>query len=405
MKQILIIISAISTLAVTAQNNFIFPDSLNQIFMNTKGGIASSSIPQKFMNKFIFPGFIDNQLKDAASNNLKNKNFLGASVSGDFNLLFSERKDTSKTSRLFGIGFGTELQVNTSFTRDLFNLTFYGNKPFNGETLNLNNTNFNSLAYSYLEYSLGKSIVNNDIKTSFWGDFGLLLGHSFTDINFEQASLFTEENGDYLELTLSESSIVLSDTTSNSLVQGIGAKIDLFYSRQSPNSVLLISAENIGGIFWQNALSANIDTIFNFEGIETGDIFQLSDSVLNEVETFDSIISTARKDVFKTIPVELSGYYRKSLNLFYFDVLMRHRLFSNYTPYLRAGLNFNLRNIKPGITTSYGGYSTFNFGINTDVDLFNTLKIQVGTNNILGSILPNSTSALDVYLGLRLKFN
>ena len=405
MKKILTILLTFSGLAITAQNNFLFPDSSNQVLMNTKGGVASSSIPQKFMNKFLFPGYIDENLKDAASNKMKGNNYFGGAFVGNINVLSSKKREASKKQKITGFGFGTNIEANLKFPKDLFDLTFYGNKPYADEILNLNNTNFNSLAYSYLEFSLGQSVVNNDIQSSVWADLGLLVGHSYTNISFKQASLFTEENGDYLELNLSESSISLSDTISTSLAQGFGAKIDFFYSRQTPNSKLLIAAENIGGIFWQNTSSANLDTTLNFEGIEIGNIFQLADSVWSEVGTIDSLLSTTKKDAFKTIPINFSAYFRKDLSLIYFDVLARYRLFANYIPYLRAGLNFNLRNIKPGITTSYGGYSTFNFGINTDVDVFNTLKIQVGTNNILGSILPNSTSALDVYLGLRLKFN
>lgn len=405
MRKILAGILTFYALATTAQNNFLLPDSSNQVFMNTKAGVGSSSIPQRFMNKFIFPDYIDTELKDAASNKLRDNNYFGGAFLGNINVLLSEKKEDTKKDKLIGFGFGTHIEANLKFPKDLFDLTFYGNKPYANKTLNLSNTNFNSLAYSYLEFSLGQSITTNDVKSSLWTDLGVIIGHNFTDINFNQASLFTEENGDYLELILSESSIALSDTISTSLAQGFGAKIDLFYSRQTQNSKLLISAENIGGIFWENTSSANLDTTLNFEGIEIGNIFQLADSVWSEVGSIDSILTTTKTDAFRTIPIDFSTYFRKELRLFYFDILARYRLFANYTPYLRTGLNLNLHNIKPGITASYGGYSNFNLGINTDIDLFNSLKIQLGTNNILGGILPSSTSAIDAYIGMRLTIN
>lgn len=405
MRKILAGILTFYALSTTAQNNFLLPDSSNQVFMNTKAGVGSSSIPQRFMNKFIFPDYIDTELKDAASNKLRDNNYFGGAFLGNINVLLSEKKEDTKKDKLIGFGFGTHIEANLKFPKDLFDLTFYGNKPYANKTLNLSNTNFNSLAYSYLEFSLGQSITTNDVKSSLWTDLGVIIGHNFTDINFNQASLFTEENGDYLELILSESSIALSDTISTSLAQGFGAKIDLFYSRQTQNSKLLISAENIGGIFWENTSSANLDTTLNFEGIEIGNIFQLADSVWSEVGSVDSILTTTKTDAFRTIPIDFSTYFRKELRLFYFDILARYRLFANYTPYLRTGLNLNIRNIKPGITASYGGYSNFNLGINTDIDLFNSLKIQLGTNNILGGILPSSTSAIDAYIGMRLTIN
>tara|TARA_Y100000589_G_scaffold43565_2_gene36644 strand:+ start:1612 stop:2862 length:1251 start_codon:yes stop_codon:yes gene_type:complete len=405
MNKTLAIIFTFSVIIIKGQNNFLLPDSSNQILMNTKGGLASSSIPQEFMNKFIFPGFIDESLKDAASLRMKDENYFGGILSGNINVMMHDQNKGSKNEKIYGFGFGTNLEADLKFSKDLFDLTFYGNKAYANKTLNLNNTSFNSLAYSYVEFSFGQSMINKKMKSSIWADLGFLIGHGNTSIDFEKGSLFTEENGDYLEINLSESSMFLSDTTSTNFLKGLGAKADLYYSLQNRNSRLFLSTENIGGIFWRNIASAKLDTTLNFEGIEIDNIFQLADSVWSEVGSIDSLISTTNSNTFRKIPVDFSAYFRKNLSLIYFDVLARYRLFANYTPYLRTGLNFNFRNIKPGVTASYGGYSTFNFGINTDIDLFNTLKIQLGTNNILGSIVPNSTSAIDAYIGMRLRIN
>lgn len=404
MKKILASIFALTAITVSAQNNFLLPDSSSQIVVNGIGGVASSSIPQNFMNKFIFPDFIDNDLKKEASDKMKDNNYFGGSASGNINIMFPALNDTSKTSRLFGFGFGTKAEGDLRFTKDLFDLTFYGNQPFAGQTLSLNNTNFNSLSYSFIEVSLGKSKVTEKSHTSLWGDFSLVLGHGFTDFNFKNASVFTEQDGDYLQLSASESSISMSDTLSTSLAQGFGAKLDLHFSRQTENSKLLVSVENIGGILWQNTTTADIDTTFNFEGIEIGNIFQLSDSVWSELGSIDSLITTKKEDSFKAIPIDFTVYYKKQLELIYFDVLARHRLFANYTPYIRAGLNFDLPLFKPGITAAYGGYSNLRIGLNTDIEIIDAFRIQIGTNNILGAIIPNSATALDGYAGLQFRF-
>lgn len=405
MKNITKVVLLFMTLGLTGQNNFIMPDSLNQIFINTKGGFASTSIPQVFMNKFIVPDYINNELKDIASEKTKEKNYLGGSFSFDFNTLFSSKNDSSETSNFYGIGLGTKLETNLRFTDDLFNLIFYGNEQFANQTLNLNKTNFNSLSYSYLEFSLGKSYLNENSKSNIWIDLGLIIGHSFSTINFNTASIFTAQNGEYLDVSLLESSITLSDTSTSSLAKGFGAKIDVFYSRQSKNSKFLFSTENIGTIFWRNNESALLDTTFRFDGLEIGNIFQLSDSIWDEVPKVDSLISVTKKSNFKSTPIDFSAYFRKDLKLFYFDVLARYRLFANYTPLLRAGINFNAPFINPGITTLYGGYGKFNFGVNTDVNLHKTLKIQIGTNNLLGVLMPNHNAGLDIYFGLKLKFD
>ena len=404
MKILLSVLILLMGFSVNAQNNFLTPDSSTQIIVNGIGGVASSSIPQNFMNKFIFPGFIDDNLKKEASDKIKNKNYFGGNAIGNINILFSALNDTSKTSKLFGFGFGIRTEVDLRFTRDLFDLIFYGNQPFAGTTLNLNNTNFNALSYSFLELSFGTSKITSNTCTSLWGDMGLVLGHGFTDLNLKNASIFTEQNGDYLALSASESTISMSEALTTSFPKGLGVKFDIHYSQQTESSKLFISVENIGGILWRNATSADIDTTFYFEGIEIENIFQLSDSVWNQFSSIDSLITSKKEDIFKIIPVDFTVYYKKKLNLIYFDLLARHRLFANYTPFVRAGLNFDLPLFSPGITAAYGGYSNLRIGLNTDIKLINALKIQIGTNNILGAIIPKSTNALDGYAGLLFRF-
>ena len=125
MKKIIFFASVFYTLSITAQNNFILPDSLSQIFMNSKGGSASGSIPQKFMNKFIFPGFITNELKDAASDKLKNFDYFGASVSGNFAAVDSisspkliDISSDSGNSSTHSDRFKFGLDINLSSSRD-----------------------------------------------------------------------------------------------------------------------------------------------------------------------------------------------------------------------------------------------------------------------------------------------
>lgn len=405
LKKLILAAAVVYGVNLKAQNNFLMPDSSSQVVINGIGGVASSGIPQSFMNKFIFPEFIDNDLKDEASSSLSDNNLFGGVARGNINLMLSAVNDTAKTSNLFGIGFGTNTEGNLNFTKDLFNVIFYGNQPYAGQSLNLDQTYFNALSYSYLEVSLGKSKVTPNAHTSVWADFGAVIGHGFTEFKVEKASLFTEDLGDYVSLNIEESNLSMSDTISTGISQGYGAKLDLHYSSQTSNSKLLISAENLGGIFWTNASSANVDTSFTFEGVEVGNIFELSDSVWNQIGSVDSVVNSTKGDVFKALPIDLSLYYKRDLTLLYFDIYARYRLLTNYRPFVRAGANLNLPIFKPGITAAYGGYGALQVGLNTDIKLVGDLMlIQLGTNNVLGAIIPGSVSALDFYAGLRYQF-
>ena len=205
MKNYIAILISFCSLALTAQNNFVLPDSSNQFIFNSCGGVGSSGITQKFINKFLFPNHIDRDLKDETLKKLNENNLFGGSILGQFNLFFDSKNYASKISNIFGIGFSSNIQGNLSFTKDLFKLTFYGNQPFAGEYLSLNNTSFNKVSYSNIEFSIGKTISGKKARKSLWIDLGLVLGHSFTNFELEKASIYTEENGDYLDINIENS--------------------------------------------------------------------------------------------------------------------------------------------------------------------------------------------------------
>jgi len=404
MKNYAAILISFCSLALTAQNNFVLPNSSNQLILNSYGGVGSSGITQKFMNKFLFPDYIDKDLKDETLEILNERNLFGGSAYGQLNLFFTPKNYSAKSSEIFGIGFSSNLEGDLSFTKDLFKLTFYGNQPFAGEYLSLDKTSFNTVSYSNIEFSIGKTMSGEKARKSLWMDLGLVLGHSFTNFELEKASIYTEENGDYLDINIENSKFHFSDTLSLSIVQGFGAKLDLHYSYQTENTTLLFSAENLGGILWNNTTAASLDTSLKFEGIEIGSIFQLSDSVLNKVSTLDSLIKIESGSSFKALPINLTAYFQKELNVFRIDFLLRYRVYSNFAPYARFGANLSFPVVQPGISVAYGGYSNIQAGINADIKLLKKIKIQVGTNNVLGVLIPNLSTALDAYAGMRFKF-
>lgn len=149
-------------------------------------------------------------------------------------------------------------------------------------------------------------------------------------------------------------------------------------------------------------MSSNLDTTFRFEGIEVGNIFELSDSVINEVDILDTLVASRKNSSFALLPIDLNVYYKRKLGKSSIDLFMRHRLFTNYDPYVRVGFYYQLPILTPGFTLGYGGYSTTQIGVNTELNFREKLKIILGTNNIIGAIVNQKSMALDAYLGLKL---
>lgn len=386
-----------------AQNNFFIPDSTgSQLLLNSYGGVASTSIQQSFMNKFLFPGFIDNDLKTRTSEKLKDENRFGGELTGSVNIYFP--KGSLGGNNFYGFGVGTTMEGNLNFTDDLFNGIFFGNKAYAGEVLNLNNTSFNSISYSYIEFSFGATLISKKATQSYWVDAGLVFGHQYSSIQLPNASLFTEENGDYLDITIQDGTMAFSNSASTDLIQGIGGKLNLNYSYVTDDSKLLIQAKNIGVISFSDVTSADIDTTLRFEGVEIDNIFNLSDSVMNRLTSLDSLVDTKNGNQTAIMPIDINMYYAKDLGKMKFDVVARHKLFANYFPYLRGGFYYKLPIVTPGVTVAYGGYGSIQAGLNAELNFIKTLRIILGTNNLLGAVAPNTISGMDAFLGMKYNF-
>lgn len=401
-NQIIILLLGLTSI-VNAQNNIFAPDTnATQIFINSNGGVGSTGIPQNFMNKFIFPGFIDNDLKDEASEKLKDENKFGGEFNVDAHVYM--KPGSLGENGFWGFGFGTNVEGNLNFTKDFFDLTFYGNKKFAGENLSLNNTSFKSVSYSYIDFTFGNTIKKAKANISYWADLGLVLGHQYTNFDLPTASIFTESLGNYLDIDIQNGVMAISDTLSTDLFQGIGGKINLNFAYTTENEKLIVQAKNIGGVSWNNITSSDLDTTLRFEGIEISNIFQLSDSVLNEVTSIDSLIDTKKESEFHMLPIDFNVYYWKKMGKLAVDGMVRYRLFANYNPYVRIGGYYQLPFVTPGLTVAYGGYSDLQVGLNTEINVMESLRISLGTNNLLGAVVPNSSTALDAYAGVRLRF-
>ena len=331
---------------------------------------------------------------------MNSQNLFGGEFTSDLHLYLEP--GSLAGNGFWGIGFGYNVEGNIMFTKDLFNLTFYGNQPYAGENLNFNKTSFNLLSYSYLDFTLGKTYKKHKTARSYWVDFGLVLGQNYIKIDLPNAELFTKNNGTYIDFSISNGKVSIINEFDDNLIKGFGGKINLNYSYTSEKNSLIIQVKNIGAINWNSLISSDLDTTFRFEGIEVENIFDLSDSVMKEVSILDTLIDAGNKNYFALLPIDLNVYHKRKLGKSSIDILLRHRLFTNYNPYVRVGCYYQLPIFTPGLTLGYGGYSTTQIGLNTELNFRKKVKIVLGTNNIIGAFSTKKSRTLDAYLGLKL---
>jgi hypothetical protein len=378
-KNILIILSLIlyCSLSIAQDSNAYTPNYV--LSLSTDIGYGSSNINNQFIDKLIYGGHIDDELKGKVLSKTKKTNRIGLEV--NYEMKFYNFKDTFLVSlpqyRYF-IGFGSFTNISAKFSSDFFKTTFFGNKSFVGKTADLSNTNIFQSEFKKISFGL----INFQKNTSF--SISLISGEKHNLFDFKTAELYTAPNGQKLTLNY-EGSIEKSDSLSNGFLSFSGSGIALDFSTRIKN-ILNLSATNLGFVVWgRNPSVTTMNNQYSFNGLEVDNLFD--NNTFNINNTIDSILPLPEsKNITKLLPaifkLEKVINPEKKIQAIYG---IRYKILSNYIPLVHLGAFYSFNHkIKSSTTLTYGGYNNLEANLN----LFyatNKLYVGIGTNNLIGN--------------------
>lgn len=387
-----------------------FEKTGRSISFNAEYELGSNGIYNSFLNRFLYGGFIDSKTKDASDNNMRQLNVLGANMNYDLSVFFGRN---SKYSYL--LGFKDQRIFNSSFTKDFYELTFYGNKPYLDETKNLSGSSINSLRFQ--ELKLGFIWHKIDTTAKVGVSVSILKGQQLFYIRAKEgSSLYTNSDGTELVFN-SNFNMALSDTTQRKnpfAFTGLGASADIFFetpykSRVGKGSVLTVNANNIGFLHWDdNSVQYSSDSTFSFSGYKIDNILDLQDSTLAAINR-DSIIKTttnARKESFNVnIPTNLLIINKiRFTNKFVLGTGFRYLFNSNFKPYFFTDAEYEFTPKFSGtLHIAYGGYSKLNIGLAFAYNSPNWF-IKLGSNSLQGYVSPKNTYGQGAFVSIAKKF-
>ena len=396
------------------QNDF-FRDSIQRVSFSfgTDYTYGSNVMNNEFLNKFLFGGKIEQDLKDAAYNQLGTHNRLG----GDLNYQFTAEIpfDTIFGKPHISMQIGVEFNehIDGLFSQDLFRFTFQGNKQFAGESMVLNGINYNYYKYQrinvgFVNYkNIDGKIAKEGIKIS------IIKGQEHKAITVPEASLFTEQNGRAIDLDINY--IYNSSDTGNTgiaAINGLGVSTDLFTEFFLKNGdKLYMGIEDLGFVYWnKHSLEIRTDSLYHYEGVFIDNIFDLNDSLVNNLSK-DSIInsisnSSKKGDYSMALPTAVHLTYTKVFNAKWkMNAGVYAKILSNYSPYLylNAYHYFN-PTIAVKAQLAYGGYGKINTGISLAKSFKNSFNIFIGTNNIDAFVVPSKFYSSSGFIGLKKYF-
>ena len=387
-----------------------FEKTGRSISINGEYELGSNGIYNSLLNKFIYGGYIDKKTKDASDNSMKNLNVMGANMNYDISLFFGRK---SKYSYL--IGFKDQRIFNASYTKDFYELVFYGNKPYLDETKNLSGSNINSLRFQ--ELKLGFIWHKIDTTAKVGVSISLLKGQQLFYVKAKEgSSLHTNADGTELIFN-SDFTMALSDTTIKKnpfAYTGLGASADIFFEtpykgKLGKGSVLTVNANNIGFLHWfDNSVQYSSDSTFKFDGYHIDNLLDLKDSTLAAINR-DSIIrgtTNAHKESFNVnIPTNLLIINKiQFTNKFALGVGFRYLFNSNFKPYFFTDAEYQFTSKFTGsLHVAYGGYTKLNVGLAFSYNSKNWY-LKLGSNSLQGYISPKNTYGQGMFVSIAKKF-
>jgi hypothetical protein len=380
------------------------------IYLGTEFEAGSNALSNSLMNKLVWGGYLDNQTKKESEARLKGYNNLGIILNNKLSsfVRFNKKADLHVSVQNYEL-------LNARFNREFYNLTFYGNKPYLGQTLNLANCGVNALRYQELKFGFIFHRVDSNAK----------IGCSLSFIKGEQLfflklgknnTFFQTSDGSEIQIR-SDFELALSDTNNRNLLSfnGIGAAADFYFekpykSKLGKKSVLIVNANHIGFIHWRNnSVLFSSDSSLTFSGYNVNSILDLKDSTLQKINS-DSIIRSITNSRKQNFNVNLPGnlfivnkvYLNNSFTLSW-NTGFRYLFNANFRPYVFQELEYRYKKFIYLLHAGTGGYYFINAGVSISYQSRHFFA-RFGSNSLQGFIVPSLPFGQSLFLILAYRF-
>ncbi|MFH2095333.1 MAG: hypothetical protein ABIJ16_06500, partial [Bacteroidota bacterium] len=215
--------------------------------------LSSNSVNSKFVSSLYGKKFIDNEMK--ASNKLKSNNVIGNQDHGNIYFCHMPEKFLGTDHAGYRIGLVYHNHRDMRFTDDIFKLIFYGNKMFAGKTADLSDFQLNLLTYQEFQMGYFKQSTLNENPFTYYIGLSFIKGQDYNSLRFNEASLYTEETGEYIDLNLSMTYQAM-DTVKAELTEfnGIGGAANFYFSYRNEEKKYSwqLTINNVGFIRWND---------------------------------------------------------------------------------------------------------------------------------------------------------
>jgi hypothetical protein len=344
----------------------------NAVGISTDYFFDSDAITNELALEYLNKGFITDEMKDRVTEKLSDMNRLGAQENNEIYYMRFDSVFGMKNS-FYSFRLNNRYHFNSTFSRDVFELYFRGNKDFAGKQADLNDFVFQELFYQQFNFSFGHRYYRGENLFGYMAGLTFNKGQKHYLLEAEKALIYTDVYGEYIDLDVN-GKLYMSDSSANRFgaFKGMGFSGDFSFYWQSKNkNMLTLTAENLGYIRWNsNSTYVPIDTVFHFEGIDVSYLFDLEDTIRKTISLDSSLVEPylthrEKKSYIKPTPALLKVNYRyilqpEKMNL---EGEAGYLMFATANPYGSVKFNYIIANDQFGLKLRYGGYDGFNVGL------------------------------------------
>jgi len=370
----------------------------------------SNAAPASIAYKLIFKGFISDKLKDRADKKIKSK------------LKFEDFMKTGITYRhyfpkwdgILEVGYHHRQMRYLTAPKQAFELAFYGNARFEGDTADLSNISFLNLIYN--QYSIG--IQKNIDYGSYQMQFGIS-GSFLQCINNQQIKtgestfLYTAPDADSLILNYDLTfNTAREGATKFGQLNGAGASVDFNLAFMNKDKwKISFDMFDIGYMsFRKTPVNYSAAKNIVFKGIVLPELTNFTAQTFDTLN-LDSAVranlpSKSTNKYYLFLPFTAQLVFSKPLahNKLVLNVGLQYRYLPGYYVYGFAKLNYLMKkDMVVSVTAGGGAYSSFNLGLEFSKH-WKYVDFTLGTANLIGLVAPAYYPGTSVYLRLGSSF-
>lgn len=375
----------------------------HELIISGDGDLSSSAISKSMFNPFLFGGGISNDTKNKSLDRHKENNRIGATVQAEFEYRNHEVNLFKNPNFGFLVHGGYYLSAYGNYTKDLFEMAFYGNEPFLGRTADFSSTNMRLTSFQ----KIGFGILEKKYKSSL--SFNIINISSYADASIYEGEMKQDAEGENIDLLLNGN---FSQSKGSSFVKGLGASVDFDYRFpiiwfKEKTAFVQVQVKNFGFAYLNEGVkSYEVDSSYNYSGFNLNQLINNSSTFSSEFSVLDSLGIQAEDkrrmvalpffvQIGKIVDENHEGKFQSFFGLRIYPT-------ASYVPMLYLGANWRPAEwVDLGLSVSYGGYTKFRSGLYASFKM-KDIHLGIGTEDIYGLV---SKNALGESLNIRMRWS